>query len=183
MSKPVKELVRRELARRFEGLTSLAVVGFTGLDAVATNRVRGRLREKEIRLTVVKNSLAKQTFRQLGLEVAAELLSGPCAIAYGDDPDRVGVVAVVRELLDIHAEHPNLTVKAAVLEGQAFHEEEVEALSKFPTREEALAKVAGCVVAPAAKLAAAVLAPGAKIASLVKTVEDKHKAAPQAEAA
>ena len=43
MSKPIKNLLRKEFIRRFEGITSLAVVGFTGLDAVSTNEIRGRL--------------------------------------------------------------------------------------------------------------------------------------------
>ena len=113
MSKPLKELVRKELIRRFQGLTSLAVVGFTGLDGNATNAIRGRLRGKDIHMTVVKNSLARQAFQELGLAAAVDLLDGPCAIAYGQE----SVVTVVRELLEIHREFPKLIVKAAVLEG------------------------------------------------------------------
>ena len=114
MSKPVKELVRKELVKRFSGVESLAVVGFTGLDAVATHAVRGRLLEKGIRLTVVKNSVARQAFKELGLGKAGEMLYGPCAVAYGSDP-KVGVVSVVRSLLEIAKEAPKLTVKAALL--------------------------------------------------------------------
>ena len=52
MSKPVKELVKKELVRRFDGLDSLAIVGFTGIDAITTHEIRGRLRDKQIRLAV-----------------------------------------------------------------------------------------------------------------------------------
>ncbi len=85
MSKPVKELVKKELISRLQGTTSLAVIGFTGLDAVTTNTVRSKLHQKDIRVTVVKNALAKQAFKELGLDIAGELLEGPCAIAYGSD--------------------------------------------------------------------------------------------------
>ena len=67
MSKPVKELVRKELMKRLDGVSSLAVIGFTGLDAVTTNTVRSRLVKKDIHVTVVKNALAKQAFKELGL--------------------------------------------------------------------------------------------------------------------
>ncbi len=168
MSKPVKDLLRKELVRRLEGVTSLAVVGFNGLDAIATNHVRGRLRDKDIRMRVVKNSIARQAFQDIGLDQAGAMLDGPCAIVYGAD----SVVEVVRELLDIHKENPALTVKAALLEGEVFSQDRIEELSKFPTRDEALALVVGCVLSPARKLAGCLLAPGAKLAAILKTIEE-----------
>lgn len=172
MSKPVKELLRKELARRFEGVTSLAVVGFTGIDAVSTHRVRGRLREKDIRLTVVKNSIARQAFDAVGLGQAKDLLDGPCAVAFANDSDAVGVVEVVRELLDIGKDVPNLTVKAALLDGEVFGAERIRELSQFPTREEAVRLALACVLSPGAKLAGCLIGPAATIAGLVKAIQN-----------
>jgi len=170
MSKPVKQLIRKELASRFDGLTSLAICGLTGIDAITTNTMRGRLREKDIRLTMVKNSVARQAFRDVGMEEAVDLLDGPCAVAYGSD----SIVSVVRELLDIKKESaPSLTVKAAVLEGDVFGDEEaVQRLSKFPTREEAIAEVLGAVLAPAANISGCLIAPSGQIAGILKTIEE-----------
>ncbi len=176
MSKPVKELVRKELVKRFAGVDSLAVVGFTGLDAVTTHTVRGRLLEKGVRLTVVKNSVARQAFKELGLAKAGEMLDGPCAVAYGSDP-KVGVVNVVRSLLEIAKETPKLTVKAALLEGEIFGTERIDELSKFPTRDEALSQLVGAILAPGRKLAACLVGPGGKVAAILKTIEEKRKEA------
>lgn len=178
MSKPVKKLIREELTRRFDGLTSLAVVGFTGLDAVSTNNIRGRLREKDIRMSVVKNSLARQAFAALGMDGAKDLLDGPCAIAYGSD----SVVTVVRELLDIHEESPALTVKAAILEGEIFGEDQIEALSKYPNRDEAISQALGSVLSGGGNLVGALIGPGGKLASILKTIEDSHDAEPEEQA-
>ncbi len=175
MSKPVKELIRKELASRFDGLTSIAVVSYTGIDANANNEIRARLRDKGIRMTVVKNSMARQAFRQQGCEAAAEVIEGPCAIAYGEDGETVGIVAVVRELMDIHKEVPQLTVRAALMDGEIYSgADQVEALSKFPTRDEAIAKLVACMLGPAGRLSGAVVGPARKIAGLVKAVEEKH---------
>ena len=170
MSKPVKELVRKSLIGRFQGLQSLAIVGFTGLDAIATNVIRGRLLEKDIRLTVVKNAVARQAFREIDLSQACDLLDGPCAVAYGGD----SVVDVVRELLEIGKESPALTVKAALLDGEVFAAERVGELSKFPTRDEAIANVLTCALSPARTLAGCLRAPAANIAGVLKTIEDKQ---------
>ena len=170
MSKPVKALIRDHLAHRFRDVRSMAIVELTGIDAVTTNRIRGRLLQKSIRLLVVKNSLARQAFRSIGLPAAAELLEGPCAIAYGGD----SVVGTVRELLDIRRELAELlTVKAALLEGEPFCPDRVEELSRFPTRDEALGGLVCCILAPGARLAASLVAPGGKVAALVKAIEEQ----------
>jgi len=176
MSRAVKELLRKELVRRFAGVDSLAVVDFTGLDAVTTRDVRARLREKHIHMTVVKNSIARQAFREVGLDVALELLDGPCAVAFAEDGCDVGVVTVVRELLDIHKESPALTVKGALLDGEVFGQDRIEELSKYPTRAEAVAKLVACMLGPAGRLAAAALGPGSKLAGAIKAIEDKQDA-------
>ncbi|MEN6662656.1 MAG: 50S ribosomal protein L10 [Phycisphaerae bacterium] len=174
MSKPVKELVRKELIKRLEGVSGLAVVGFTGVDAISTNLIRGRLDAKGIHLMVVKNSLARQAFKAVGLDVAGDLLDGPCALATGGD----SVVDVVKELLEINKDQPNLTVKAAVLEGDAFGPDRIEELSKYPSRNEAIGTVVSCLLAPGAKLAGCIVGPGGAIAGILKTIEEKAPASP-----
>lgn len=171
MSKPVKELIRKELTKRFGDIDSLAIVGFTGVDAVTTNSIRARLAAKQIRMSVVPNALAKQAFREMGIEAAGQLLEGPCAVAYGSD----SVVSLVRELIEVSKETPALSVKGAYMEGTVFGADQIEALSKFPTRPEAIARVVACVLAPAGKLAAALKGPSSKLASILKTIEDKAK--------
>ncbi len=168
MSKPVKQLIRKDLISRLHGTDSLAVVGFTGVDANDTNRIRGRLIEKEMRMTVVKNSIARQAFSQLGIEPASDLLDGPCALVYGGE----SVVNVVRELLDIGREVDNFTVKGALLEGQPFGPDRVEELSNFPTRDEALGRVVSCILSGGSKLSAAMLGPGSALASILKQIEE-----------
>lgn len=175
MSKPVKELVRKTLIGRFEGVSELAVVGFTGVDAVTTNSIRSRLRQKDIRMQVVKNALARQAFVSLGIEGAGALLDGPCAVVHGAD----SVVTVVRELLDINKDTPNLKVKAAFLDGDLFPTDQIQALSKYPTRAEAISQVVQCVLSPGANLAGCLLGPGGQIASILKAIEEKlEKEAP-----
>lgn len=169
MSKAVKELVRQELIRRFKGTTSMAVVGLVGVDAVAASEIRKRLVSKGIRLMVVKNALAKQAFKTVGLDVAGQLLDGPCAIATGGD----SVVEVIREMLEIRRQRPELTVKAAVLEGHAFGPDTIDELSKYPTRDEAVRKLLSCITWLGACLAGCLVGPGRKVASLVKSIQDR----------
>ncbi len=175
MSKPVKKLMRKEFAKRFEGLESLAVVGFTGLDGKATTAVRARLQEKNIAMTVVKNSLARQAFKDIGLDKAASLLEGPSAVAYPKDPQQMDMVAMVRELLDIGKESPALTVKAAMLEGADYiGDEQIKELSNYPTREEAVAKVVTSILSAGANIGGAMLGPGRSLGGALKAMEQQE---------
>src|SRR5690554_5241118 len=169
MSKPVKDLIRKELVSRFDGVTSLAVIGFSGLDAVSTHMVRGRLAEKNINMTVVKNSIARNAFKSVGLDPAAGLLEGPCAVAYGAD----SVVEVVRTLLEVAKEAPKLSVKAALMDGEVFGADRIAELSKYPTRDEAIAKAEGCILSSGNRLAGGLVGPVSKLASILKTIEEK----------
>jgi len=163
-------MIRKELADRFADVGSVAICGFTGLDSENTYAMRGRLAEKDIQITVVKNSLAKQAFKQVGLDAAADLLDGPCAVAYGAD----SIVSVVRELLDIGKDAPALTVKGAILDGEVFSgEDDVKRLSKFPTRDEALGQLVGCIVSAGSNLSGCLVGPAGQIASILESIEEK----------
>ncbi|NBB96055.1 MAG: 50S ribosomal protein L10 [Planctomycetes bacterium] len=172
MSKPVKQMIRNELAGRFADVTSVAICGFTGLDADQTYMMRGRLAEKDINFTVVKNSMARQAFGDVGLAAAKELLEGPCAVAWGSD----SIVSVVRELLDIKKQAPPLEIKAALLEGQIFTgDDDIKRLSNFPTRDEAIADVVGCVLSAGANIAGCLVGPATQIAGILKTIEERDE--------
>ena len=180
MSKPIKQLMRNELTSRLDGVDSVAVVDLTGIDAITTNLIRTRLTDKDIRLNVVKNSLAKQTFKEVGLGAASDLLEGPCALAWGAD----SIVDVVRELRDIAKEVKALGLKGALLDGDVFEAARMPELANYPTREEAIGQILQAACSAGANLASCLIAPGGSIASLLKTIEEtaEGEAEPVAEA-
>jgi len=174
MSKPVKAMLRKELVNRLQGVESLAVLSLTGVAGGDNNRLRSQLREKNIRITVVKNSVARQALDEVGLADAGELLDGPCALVTGGD----NVVVVVRELLEQRKAIPSLEVKGALMESEIFGPDRVEELSNYPTREEAVANLAGQIKSPGSQLVGALLGAGARLAGIVKAIEDRAEKAP-----
>lgn len=176
MSKPVKALLRKELVKRLSGAESLAVLSLSGVDAVSANSLRRSLRSKNIRLTVVRNAIARQALKEVGLEKANSLLEGPCALALGGE----SVVSVVRELLEQAKTIKTFSLRGAFMEGEIFGAERMEELSKFPTRDEAISGLVALVLSPGKRLSGAILAPGGKLGGAIKTIEEK---APKEEAA
>ena len=170
MSKPVKEMITAEYKRRFEDLEGALIVDIRGVDANDNNTLRLDLREKNIQVTIVKNTLAKQALAGTMLEAAGAALEGPSALVYGAD----SVVDVARELVIWARKVSHLDLKGAVLDGEYFGGEEgVKRLSTFPTREEAQAKVVQLVLSPAGKVLGAAKSPGAQLLGIVKEIEER----------
>lgn len=171
MSKPVKSLLRKELSRRLDGVASLAVLSWTGIDGIMANRLRRRLRDENIQLMVVKNSIARWVFKEKGLEQGCSLIDGPCALAWGSE----SVVNVVRTLLDQGKEIPTLEVKGALFEGELFGPDRVEHLARYPTRTEALATVAMLIRTAGANLAGSLVGPAGRLAAAIKQIGEHEE--------
>jgi len=169
MSKPVKNLITESYRQRFAEVDGAVLIDIRGVKSNDTNRLRNELQQKQVRITVVKNSLAVRAVEGTALESISRLFTGPNAVVYGGD----SVVTVAREVLRFVKEIENLTVNGAIMDGQVFGPDEVEALSKYPTREEAQAQVVQIFLSPGQKLVGSILGPGRNIASLIKTIEEK----------
>ena len=83
MSKPVKEMIIEEYRRRFDGVNGGVLVHIRGMDAIANNEFRNELRKKAIKVTLLKNTLAKKAFAGTPLEALEPSLTGPSAFVYG----------------------------------------------------------------------------------------------------
>lgn len=170
MSKPVKNLMIRDYQEFLDGVEDALLVSIRGVGANDNNKMRLGLQEKEIKVTVIRNNLAKHAIKETGLEGLGPLLKGPSALAYGAE----SVVDVARELVKWAKEVENLEMKGAILDGMVFEGEEgVKRLSNFPTREEAISENITLVLSPGRKLAGAMLGPGSALASCVKAIEEK----------
>jgi large subunit ribosomal protein L10 len=75
-------------------------------------------------------------------------------------------------------------LRGAFFDGEVYvGDKGMEAASKLPTREEAVASVIAAILGPGRKLAAALKGPGGKLGGILKAIEEKGGAAPAAEAA
>lgn len=169
MSKPVKNLISKQYESLLEGYDGVVVVDMCGLDANANNTLRNELATKGMKVTVVKNSLARKVVQGTNLEPIAELLEGPCAFVFGGE----SVVNVARELVPKVKQHEQMDFKGAVLDGQLFEAAEVERLSKFPTRDEAIADVLGSILGAGGNLMGAIVGPGSTLGGQIAQIEEK----------
>ena len=170
MSKPVKELIMKEYQARFGDLDSAVVIDIRGIPAIETNEFRIDLQKQDIRVSVVKNSLAKKSFADSPLSPLEPCFTGPAALAYGAD----SVIEVARSIVDWAKKIKEIDLKGAVFEGEFYEGAKgVKKLSEFPTKDEALGKVVQLVLSPAGNLVKAATSPGSNILGIVKEIQEK----------
>lgn len=170
MSKSTKNLLMTDYKARLGDTRDAMVISLRGVKGTDTSRLRVGLARKKIRITVVRNNLARRSIKGTGLEQLGQFLEGSSALAYGGQ----SVVEVAREIIALIPQMPGIELKGAILDGQVFPGKAgVEELSKFPTRDEALGRVVSLIVGPARKLVAQVQGPGSTVAGIIKAIEQK----------
>jgi len=168
MSKLIKGMIVSELRDRIGDVQELLVVDPSKLDAITTNRMRLSLREKDISLLSVKNSLARVALNEMGISALDSVLAGPSALVWGSED----VVALSKEISKWAKEIEGFEIKGGTVEGTTLSAEEVDSLSKSPGRMELIGQIAGLALSPGARLSAALLGPGGKLAGQVKSKAD-----------
>jgi large subunit ribosomal protein L10 len=170
MSKPIKEMIIGDYQKRFVDIDGALVIEIRGIEANENNALRLGLLEKNVRVTVVKNTLARKAFAGTNLEAVTPALDGPSALAYGGE----SVVDVARALVDWAKKVKKLSLKGAVLDGQFFEGEAgVKRLSEFPTKDEAQATVVQLVLTPASNLLKAATSPGSNVLGIIKEIQER----------
>ena len=170
MSKTVKQMIVKEYRTRFSGVQGAVLVEIRGLDAPATNKMRNDFARKNVKVAVVKNTLAREAFKGGALECLGTHLSGPSALVYSQD----SVIDLARDLVKWAKDVEKFVFKAAVLEGVVYEGPAgVAKLSKMPTRAEAQANVVTLVLSPARNLMGAVKGPGGRVMGIVKEVQSR----------
>jgi large subunit ribosomal protein L10 len=171
MSKPIKNLTTASYRKRFSALEGAVLVDVRGVQSNQANNLRGALKKKSVRVTVVKNSLARKALAGTKLEGLCKLLEGPSALVYGAD----SVVAVARELIEATKEIEALKFKGAIMDGTMFGPDQIKELAKYPTKPEAQSQLVTLIFSPGRKLAGQIAGPGRKVASLIKTIQEKKE--------
>lgn len=171
MPSRIKELTVKELTKRFAtiGESGCVVMGFTGLKAQESDNVRRLLSSRGARVTVVRNSLFVLALDSLGVRELGGVLEGPTAIVTGADP-----VSTAKAAHEATGSYPSLRLLGGYAEGHVLDSGGVERLASLPGREALLARVLGCMCAPAQRFAGCLVATAARLASVIDQLRKKR---------
>ena len=172
MNREEKAWVIEELAEKLRD-NSAVLVDYQGINVAQSTQLRARSRESGIEFVVAKNTLTQRAAAQAGVEGLEELLVGPTALAFSEDP-----VAGAKLMAEFAAEIAACELKGGLLDGgRVVDAEGVMALSRLPGREQLLAQLLGAIQSPVAGLVTVLNAPLRNLVVVLNQVaEQKNQA-------
>jgi large subunit ribosomal protein L10 len=156
----------------FAGAGSVVIAHYSGLTVAEMTSLRAQLHEQGGQLKVVKNRLAKIALKGSAAEGAADMFTGPVAIAYAEDP-----VSAPKAAAEYAKKNDKLVLIGGWMDETVLDESQVKALATMPSLDELRGKLVGLIQAPATKVAGVVQAPAGQLARVIQAYADKQAAA------
>jgi large subunit ribosomal protein L10 len=147
MPTPQKEATVAQLRERVTSASCAIACDYRGLRVTEINELRRLMRQSDVGFSVVKNRLMRIAIQDTPAAALADLLTGPTALAFCDDP-----VLAARTLVQFAAEHEVVGIKGGVVDGHLYSEHDVRRLATLPPRPVLLAQLVSGFNAPVAGL-------------------------------
>jgi large subunit ribosomal protein L10 len=149
MSKAMKETIARELCNKLKGVQDFVLVDYQGLSAKEAGNLRSTLRDKDLSLVVVRNSLLQRALLEMGVFGPEDIIKGPTALIFGSKD----AIATARVLKEWNKKNKEISIKGGLLEGVLGIAEEAKTWAALPSRPEVLAGLLNSLIAPAKNIA------------------------------
>jgi large subunit ribosomal protein L10 len=166
-----------EITSRLKASSTAVLADYRGMTVGQMRDLRSKLRDGNIEMVVVKNTLARRAAKAAGYEPLSAELVGPIAMLFAADD----VSAPARILNDYIRANRKMVIKGGLLEGQVIKADTVAELADLPSREVLLSRLLGAMQAPLSNLASVLQAPLSKLArtlDAVRTQKESQSPAP-----
>ena len=147
------------------------LMDFKGLNVEEITTLRDKLREANVSMKVVKNTLAKRALAEAGVSEIEEFFVGPTGVVWSSEDS----VVPVKVLLEFLKDHDKGSVKAGMVDGMLVKDADLERLSKLPSKQELYAQVASTLNSPITKLARTLNAMPVKFVRTVDALRQKRE--------
>ncbi len=168
-----KKAVVAEVSAVAQTAHSAVAAEYRGLTVGHMTELRRKARDEGVYLKVAKNTLVRRAVEGTDFECMGEELTGPLLFAFSlEDPG-----AAARLIKDFAKNNERLIARLVAVGSQLYGAEELERLSKMPTRDQAIAMLMGVMKAPIEKFVRTLAEPHAKLVRTVAAVRDSKQAA------
>ena len=141
-----KKVVVEDIKEKIQNSKSVVFVKFSGLTVAEDTELRREFRKNNVEYKVLKNTLIRRAFNDLGVTDFDADLNGPTSVAFG--ADETAAAKVIVEAAKKYNE--KVTVKCAYVDGSKVDVNGVKALATMPSKEQLVAKLLGTMQAPLA---------------------------------
>lgn len=152
---------------------SVVVVDYRGLSVGQLELLRVAGRGKNVLTMVSRNTLARIGLKGTSFENVVPVLAGPSLLLFSQE-DPASAARIVRDFMK---ENEALTVRGLSIGQDLLEPSALKAIASLPSRDEALAKLAGTVQAPVSQLVRTTKEPVAQLVRVLSAVAKQKEAA------
>ena len=144
-----KKSIVDALSDKIQNATSAVFVDYKGITVAEDTELRAECRKNDVEYAVVKNTLLRFAFNNVGLNELDDQLNGTTSLAIAADP-----VAPARVIADFAKKlNGKFEIKGGFMDGKVVSMETVNALASIPALPVLQAQVLGTMLAPISALA------------------------------
>jgi large subunit ribosomal protein L10 len=144
MNREQKAAVIAEIAGQIKESEAVFAVDYRGISVVQAAELRGKLREADAILRIVKNTLTERAADNAGAEGLKALLVGPTALTFA----RGDVAGAAKAVADYARATNLLPFKGGIMAGQPLGAEQIVAIARLPSRDVLNAQFVNIVASP-----------------------------------
>jgi large subunit ribosomal protein L10 len=173
ISKERKDEVLSQYADWMKRSQAVILVEYTGVRMKDLDNIRSKIRESGGEFHIVKNTLARRAFTDLGMQFPSDYLVKSTAVSFAfTDP-----ASTAKALTDATKGSEFVKVKGGFMSGQTLNAAQVKALADMPPLPVVRAQLLGVLQAPAGKLVRTIAEPARGLAAVLKAFSEKTSGA------
>lgn len=165
----LKKQIVEEIKEKISKAKSIAFVDFRGLNVEKDTKLRQEFKKNGGEYKVYKNRLVLLALNQLGITNCEELLQGTNAMVFSYDDE----VAAQKVLYKAIEDDKILSVKFGIIDNKVVDADEIEKLSKLPSKNVLVAKLLSVLSSPATKLVNVLSAPTRGLVVALSQIAEK----------
>lgn len=144
-----KQAIVESLSEKLKSAAAGVIVDYKGITVAEDTALRKECRENNVEYTVIKNTMLRRAFNNVGLDALDDQLNGTTSLAIADDPVAPArVIGGFAKKLDGRFE-----IKGGFMEGKVIDMDTVNSLASIPPLPVLQAQVLGTMLAPITALA------------------------------
>lgn len=163
--------VVEEYTQKFKDSKSIFLADFSGINVANTIELRRSFRKSDVEYYVIKNTLAKRSLQEAGIDGLNDILVGMTAFAFSTT-DAVAPIRVIKDFNKSQTKDSSpLVVKGCVFEGRVFGPDKIDLISSLPSREALISQFVAMLQSPISKVMAALQGTGQKLVGALEQVK------------
>ena len=144
-----KQAIVESLSEKLKNAAAGVIVDYKGITVAEDTALRKECRENNVEYTVIKNTMLRRAFNNVGLDALDDQLNGTTSLAIADDPVAPArVIAGFAKKLEGRFE-----IKGGFMEGKVVDMATINSLAAIPPLPVLQAQVLGTMLAPITGLA------------------------------